>query len=181
MAHSDCGFNALNFKENTCISTNTNNELNNKPPKVDGSKNYELVEKYIEPKKSVSNRVNEALKKAKVYADENNDQTTISWIEKAQTEGANEPYIGRDFHSVYALQNPNTKKLPIQPIPVPFEKIKDLNGVLGKGVLTGDSDPFLWIDTKYLTSKKLLRREKGKKLDIFTILILLLEVKVFKP
>lgn len=104
------------------------------------------------------------------FEDWDTDATTSSTkrlIEKLEKEGADEPYVGRDYHAVIALENPKNRDVS-QPLPVPPSKIGDLKGVLGKGVLTGDSDPFAWVDSKYGVSKALLEREKNKPLKIFT-------------
>lgn len=92
---------------------------------------------------------------------------TNLWLHRAETSGADEPYIGRCFHNITALKTFN-KSAPMQPIPVPLEKIRDLKGILGKGVLKGESDPFSWLDVRYGTTKALLERELGKPLKIFT-------------
>lgn len=73
-------------------------------------------------------------------------QSTHRWLDRVEKDGADEPYVGLDYAKVAALRGPK-KTDPIQPIPVPLEKIGDLGGVLGKGVLKGESDPFGWMDT----------------------------------
>lgn len=94
-------------------------------------------------------------------------KATRNWIDHVEKNGSNEPYIGLDLHNNTALRGPSPGD-PIHPIPVPIEKIGDLGGVLGKGVLKGESDPFGWMDTKYGVSKSLLEREADKPLKIYT-------------
>jgi hypothetical protein len=109
-----------------------------------------------------------ALERVKSRLDvETKDSPTTRLISKVESEGADEPYVGRDYHAVIALENPRNRDVS-QPLPVPPSKVGDLKGVLGKGVLTGDSDPFAWVDAKYGVSRALLEREKEKPLKIFT-------------
>ena len=107
------------------------------------------------------------LDKIRARLDDTEHASTYKWIAQVEKHGADEPYVGRDFTNSAALKVP-TARSPIQPIPVPVEKIGDLKGVLGKGVLKGESDPFGWMDTKYGVTKDLLAREKDKPLKIFT-------------
>jgi hypothetical protein len=137
------------WNPNTKLIDRSNLDIE-KPPLEGPQIAYERLKRYISDKETGSKQ-------------------TEKWLKKALNEIQDEPYIGRDYQQPFAFKNKEqTKKEPIQPIPVEIEKIGDLKGVLGKGVLTGETDPFAWLDAKYGITKKLLEREKGKPLQIFT-------------
>lgn len=120
------------------------------------------------PRKRKEYTPEDALERVKITIDADSKNTaTTRLISKIEKDGADEPYVGRDFHHAIAVENPKNRDI-LQPLPVPPSKIGDLKGVLGKGVLTGDSDPFAWVDSKYGVSKVLLEREKDRPLKIFT-------------
>jgi hypothetical protein len=114
--------------------------------------------------------INSTYERLNEYLAENKkDKSTARWLKNAKTEIQDEPYIGRDFHNLIAFQNQDKiNNQPLQPIPVDLKNIGDLKGTLGKGVLSGQSDPFNWIDSRYGITKELLQREKNKPLEIYT-------------
>jgi len=73
----------------------------------------------------------------------------------------NEPYKG-DLHNLTWSGHPSKGQ------PVKAMMNVDPQGHLGKEVASGGSDPFMWLDTKYGATKKVLQEHAGKPLKIST-------------
>jgi len=88
----------------------------------------------------------------------------LKTIERAESMGSSEPYIGRDISNpIYA------KKLP--PVGVAMQYPIDNyipDGKLGRDLTHGGADPFAWMDTKYGYGKRALEAHAGKNLSINT-------------
>ena len=78
-----------------------------------------------------------------------------------------EPYYGVDRHTEFRDDKAKAVKEPI-PFSMPVV-VKDLKGILGKGVPQGTgADPFMWMDDKYGATKSALKANHDKKLEIHT-------------
>jgi hypothetical protein len=87
-------------------------------------------------------------------------------LEKAIDPSKNaEPYIGHPKMGT-KWGDDYDKETDID-FPLPAN-VGDLQGVLGKDVLMGGSDPFVWADTKYKVTKKLLQKNWDNPLEIHT-------------
>jgi hypothetical protein len=85
------------------------------------------------------------------------------FLTKIIKESHHEPYFG-DIHNAAWRISEKEEGLP-HPLP---RKVEDLKGTLGKDVPMGGSDPFIWMDSKYKVTLKLLEKHKGKPLTINT-------------
>lgn len=80
-----------------------------------------------------------------------------------------EPYHGDDVLTQYRKNKPAFSGDPsVTPFPLPVV-VKDLKGILGKGVPQGTgADPFMWLDAKYGATKAALKAHHDKPLEIHT-------------
>lgn len=87
------------------------------------------------------------------------------FLKEMATKKSDEPYTG-DFHNAVWRTVPGLKEMGFdQPMP---RQVENLKGVLGKEVPKGGSDPFMWMDTKYGVTRKLLEKNKDAPLTINT-------------
>lgn len=93
------------------------------------------------------------------------DKKLVKNVENILNSKGQDPYFG-DVHNAMWKTGPSLEKLGLpQPIP---QQVENLQGVLGREVPQGGSDPFQWIDTKYQVTKKLLEKNIDKPLVINT-------------
>jgi hypothetical protein len=93
------------------------------------------------------------------------DEAGKKFLKQMASTKSDEPYTG-DLHMAIWNTTPNLHDLGLnQPIP---RQVENLKGVLGKEVPKGGSDPFMWMDTRYGVTRKLLEKNKDAPLTINT-------------
>lgn len=101
------------------------------------------------------------------------DSRTVDRMLKLHSKKHPEPYADGDTHGISwgPAMTEGTKqgKMWNRPIPIPVDVDPKLSqGVLGRDVPLGGTDPFSWLDQKYQTGKTALKDHKGLPLQIHT-------------